>query len=181
MKGHRDAWMTCTGDEEVHHLGLLEGGRGVAEGPVEHTALAGPPTACRRRVPVRLLHAIPRMRFVLAAVLALACSSKASLPDAQMQDGMGDDEPGRMDTGGDTPSDACPADPSGTSFCGFPRCAFVTIPDGGSAACNVAERTPVDAGVCGGCPDGYRCAIYCPSPLGGCGPPAMCCRSSYGL
>jgi hypothetical protein len=128
------------------------------------------------------------MRFLFAAsLLVLACSSKPSRPDGQAQDAEGQDT--QRDTSVDLPTDASDAATDacanpGTGFCGFPRCTFVDPPATGSAQCNLTDCTNgVDAGAdansfgCATCPDGYSCAVYCPSPLGGCGPPAMCCRA----
>jgi hypothetical protein len=127
------------------------------------------------------------MRFLLAvSLLVLACSSTPSRPDGHAQDADGQDA--ERDTSADVPIDTSDAATDacipGTGFCGFPRCAFVVPPASGSDQCNLADCTSVvdpgaDAGSfgCGTCADGYSCAIYCPSPLGGCGTPAMCCRA----
>ena len=83
---------------------------------------------------------------------------------------------------GDGAADACAT--GGECFSGYPRCTFVEPPAGGSTQCSLADCTViVDAGAdagpygCGACADGYGCAYLCPSPLGGCGPPVMCCRT----
>jgi hypothetical protein len=112
------------------------------------------------------------MRFLLAlSLLALACSTKTSTPDAQGQD-----------TGADTSQDLA-ADETG--FGGFPKCTFTATTS--STACNLAacmyrdagsEPSDADSFGCWPCPDGYACAVVCPSPLGGCGPPAICCPVS---
>lgn len=100
------------------------------------------------------------------------------MPDAQGQDAQ-DAQP---DTGGDTSMDM-PADETG--FGGFPKCTFTATTS--STACNLAACIYRDAGTeppdadavgCWPCPDGYACAILCPSPLGGCGPPTICCPVS---
>jgi hypothetical protein len=110
------------------------------------------------------------VRFLLAvSLLALACSTKTSTPDAQGQD-----------TGADTSQDTAADDANG--FGGFPKCTFTATTS--STACNLSACIYRDAGSepadadsfgCWPCPDGYACAILCPSPLGGCGPPAICC------
>ena len=87
------------------------------------------------------------------------------------------------DAAADASVDAC-AQSSGACWSDYPRCTFVTSPAAGAAQCVLADCTVVvDAGAdagpygCGTCPDGYSCAVLCPSPLGGCGPPALCCAA----
>ena len=108
------------------------------------------------------------MRLLLiASLLVLACSSKASQPD------------GPTDT-------IVNADHGGLCPSGYPCCIFADNAAAGSAQCNALECVLVDAGGdpppdagpfgCRACPDGYACAAVCPSPNGGCGGPPTCCR-----
>jgi hypothetical protein len=116
------------------------------------------------------------MRFLLAvSLLTLACSTKTATPDAQGQDA-------DADTSQDTSQDMATED---TGFGGYPKCTFTAT--AGSTQCNLAACLYRDAGTdpadadsfgCWPCPDGYACAVVCPSPLGGCGPPAICCPVS---
>jgi hypothetical protein len=64
----------------------------------------------------------------------------------------------------------------------YPLCSFVS--PGTGLQCNLAECIPAqevgadaNSPTCGDCPNGYACAVYCPTPLGGCGAPYRCCRT----
>lgn len=119
------------------------------------------------------------MRFILAAVLLLyACSTKTPRSDAQAQ------ADATLDVPGDMASDH-PVQCPGASASGFPCCYFSNSAATPQAGCDPAEcmilldaGAPPDAGdpSCRPCPNGYACAIGCPSPLGGCGGPPTCCR-----
>ena len=118
------------------------------------------------------------MRFLLAvSLLAVACSTKTSLPDANdLRDTSADM------SSGDTSNDVA-AEHGGVCSGGYPCCVFESGVSS-VAQCNIAQCIFPDAGGpppdadsfgCGGCQTGYACAIVCPSPNGGCGPPAICC------
>jgi hypothetical protein len=110
--------------------------------------------------------------LLIILLLAVACSTKTSTSDAQGQDA-------GADTTADTTADTASEEPG---FGGFPKCTFTATTS--STACNLAACMYRDAGSepadadsfgCWPCPDDYACAILCPSPNGGCGPPAICC------
>src|SRR5205823_3032720 len=139
-------------------------------------SLAGPSVRYfMKRARCTGLASTTRMRACLllaVSLLALACSSsKASAPDANNSY----DSITSSDTSADISVDyfvGCPG--------GYPCCSFV---DGAGAAAGVCNPQQcivvVDGGFTNGCvtcPDGYFCAIFCPSANGGCGGAPTCCR-----
>jgi hypothetical protein len=75
-----------------------------------------------------------------------------------------------------------PSDGSGDALV-YPRCSILAVTPPGFQ-CNLADcvdpsEPGADANIVhcgtGTCQDGYACASYCPTPLGGCGQPDRCC------
>src|SRR3954469_15040396 len=107
------------------------------------------------------------MRFPLAALLLLcACSTKTARPDGQAQPDAVSDV--AIESASDHPSQ-CPA----ANASGFPCCYFSNTAENQHAACDpagcmilVGAGPPLADGgdpSCRPCPNGYACAIVCPS------------------
>jgi hypothetical protein len=115
-----------------------------------------------------------RVRLLLAvSLLALACSSsKQSVPDANVANDANDNT---ADVSVDHFAGLCPG--------GFPCCDFASPAGAAAGLCNpdqcivIADAGTPAASACVACPDGYFCAVLCPSPNGGCGGAPTCCRA----
>jgi hypothetical protein len=123
--------------------------------------------------------------IALTAVIACTSSSTGGSTDAAAS---GPDGP-VADLGTSQP-DGPVADVGTSATCGggaspvFPCCYFWAPAgiDAGAGACRadscVFNGTLADGGPAGAviCPAGYGSAVYCPTPLGGCGGPPTCCK-----